>query len=378
MKVKSKILSIFMCLCTALLSGCSQGGGEAPVVTFSSISAEASTDAPVITENNPASTSYDKEEKTTDIFTAPPTEIAETAAETTVEVVATVTETITKTDIPVIAINNETITAYNTAIDDLKTKTAKPYLYNFNTVMSVGIDSEGNVINTEAIYGLTAYVDGRNVNVKAYDHTGKHSVKLSELYNLDKSNGAVIQITVDNNYRTVDTKKFINGLYKITTVFYNGNTVDLYFYVNGNETWLCNMQIISEETAQIYKDRRASLTKLLKNYGVTADNQLRTDNIYYPFYSFDSTWRCDTQLWIDLSDTLVEKNWSDEHKLFTFYEWISENIVYDEYVADVIDYSRARYYNDYSGKQSIYNLKAGTCFDYSHILLIMCRAQGIP
>lgn len=283
--------------------------------------------------------------------------------------------------LPVIDIDNETILEYKT-IDPkfLKNRGSKmPYLYNFNTDMSSGIDSDGNLINTEALYGLTAYVKDRNIVIKAYNYTDtKLTVKASAIYNLDKNNGNMTKAKIDYNYKTVNTKNFVNGLYRFVAKFSNSVYVDLCFYVNGEETWLCNTQFLTKETAKLYKDRRTALAKIIKNGKITPKNSLDISGIYYPCYEFDDTYRCDTQRWAELSDTFIESDWSDEHKLFVIWEWINENIAYDHYVSDTLGCSRALYNNNYYGKYSVYNTRTGVCFDYAHIFLIMCRAQGIP
>lgn len=414
MRVKTKIISIFMCLCMALLSGCSQYYGGEPAVTPSNTLAAENMGAPVITEGNAANTSSYKEEKTfsdifttspaeiaetaseatavtvttvtdkdektfPDVFTTSPAEIAETASETTAATVTTVTDTNPKTEIPVIAINNETIVKYDTALDKLKTKTKTPYLYNFNTVMSAGIDQDGDLVDTEALYGLTAYIDGMTVNVKAYNYTDeKLTVDFAGIYHLDRSNGAACKTTVTYDCNTISTKKFYNGLYRISVIFSNDYEVDLYFYVNGAETWLCNMNTVTDKTGNAYIARRQDLARILKEGNVTPENSLDVSGIYYPYYPFDETWRCDTQLWINLSNTLVDDTWSDSRKVFTFCEWLNNNIAYDNYRAKTLHHSRARYYEDYSGSQSTYELKVGVCLDYANLLVIMCRTHGIP
>ncbi|MDE5575851.1 MAG: transglutaminase-like domain-containing protein [Oscillospiraceae bacterium] len=289
-------------------------------------------------------------------------------------------------NLPVIDVNNDSYIAYKTAIKEVAGTDSKltPYLYNFNTVMSSGYDSDGRLVDIEANYGITAYMDGQNVNIKAYDYSKKPaSVKSAVIANLDKNNGKAVKLNIGYEYKSINTSNILNGLYRITVRFTGKKDAWIYVYVNGNETWLCNMQLMTAEKAKEYRNERTSLAKVIKDGKITTKNSLDTDGIYYPFYPFPdgtegSTWRCDTQRWIDLSNTLVKKSWSKEHKLFVFYEWINENIAYDNYMADTLNHSRARSYGDYSGKYSVYNLKTGNCFDFAHILLIMCRAHDIP
>ena len=145
---------------------------------------------------------------------------------------------------------------------------------------------------------------------------------------------------------------------------------------------LCQLEIITEKTANAYVERRTALAKVLKKGNVTPNNSLSLENVWYPYYEFEdgtfnSTWRCDTQRWIDLSNKIVKDSWSDEYKLFKITEWVRDNIAYDYFVKEH-GQSRAKYFGDYSGVYSTYNLKAGVCFDFVHIIAIMCRAHGIP
>lgn len=383
-RIFSFILTILLTI--SVLTGCN------PATELSVPETSPETSAEIVTV--PAETTIVTTE-TTDV-TGTTDVIAETTADT--ETVITTSNAITADDavyvdqspaannhtpaneeIPVIGINNETIVKYDTALDKLKTKTKTPYLYNFNTVMSAGIDQDGDLTDTEALYGLTAYVNGMTVNVKAYNHTENSlTVDFAGIYHLDKSNGAACKFTVTYDYNAINTEKFYNGLYRVSAIFSNDYAVDLYFYVNGTETWLCNMNTVTDKTGNAYIARRQDLTKVLEEGNITPDNSLDISGIYYPYYPFDETWRCDTQLWIGLSDTLVDDTWSDAHKVFTFCEWLNNNIAYDKYSAKTLDHSRARYYEDYSGSQSVYELRTGVCFDYANLLAIMCRTHGIP
>ena len=391
MKVNTKIISILMCICLAVLSGCSQDGGGvlnigskltetsasansaevAAAVTATGTAAAVTTTGTAAETSSAGSDALDSETEANSVTTYDIDHVSRSHASDN--------HSSANEEIPVIDINNETIVKYDTALDELKTKTKLPYLYNFNTVMSAGIDQDGDLVDTEALYGLTAYIDGMSVNVKAYDYTGENlTVDFAGLYHLDKSNGAACKTTVTYDYNTIDAKKFYNGLYRISVIFSSDYEVDLYFYVNGTETWLCNMNAVTEKTGNAYIARRQDLARVLKEGNITADNSLDVSGIYYPYYPFDETWRCDTQLWIDLSNTLVDDTWSDARKVFTFCEWLNNNIAYDNYRSETLHHSRARYYEDYSGSLSVYEIRTGVCLDYANLLVIMCRAHGIP
>lgn len=182
-------------LTTSVLTGCSindfsENYGSYDTSNVVTIARTAAAPAPIATVPKPPVTEKNVE--------TPAKITSNNAVYTTEPAPATDSHKPKKKNIPVIKINNETITAYNTAIDDLKTKKAKSYLYNFNTVMSVGVDSDGRVIDTEAVYGITAYMDDKKIYVKSYDYTDNTlTVRLAALYNLD-------QIYLNNRWIEMD------------------------------------------------------------------------------------------------------------------------------------------------------------------------------
>ena len=284
-------------------------------------------------------------------------------------------------------INNETILNYTTAKSDYITSFVNSTkwtatAYNFNTVMSTGFGKDGTELPIEAEYGLTAYMDGQTIKLKTYNNSGKTvSASYGYIENLDKNNGGRININVNGSYSNIATDKYINGLYRIQTTFSTGKTATLYFFVNGNQTYLCNAAVISDATRNNWINRRTDLNKVLSVNGVTPANSLTLEKFCYPTKVFDpvkyGVYTDDTPLWVEFSKSLVEDNWSDEHKVYTFYTWISENLAYDYYVAKNLTYSRASTYNDHSGTYNVWNTHAGVCFDFTNILAIMCRANGI-
>ena len=282
------------------------------------------------------------------------------------------------------SLTNETFLKYTNIKSKYKPSSSKEkvYLYSFNTSMSKGFGEDDISLPTEADYGVKGTVSGRKLNVSVYDHTGKKSIKAVYVEGLDASSDLFEKLTLTNGKLQLDTKNYSNGLYRILVDYSGNKAAKLYFYVNGDKTLLCHLEILTEKTANAYVERRTALAKVLKNGKVTPQNSLSLENVWYPFYEFEdgtynSKWQCDTQKWIDLSDKIVKDNWSDEYKLFKITEWVRENIAYDYFVKEQ-GKSRAKYFGDYSGVYSTYDLKAGVCFDFVHIIAIMCRAQGIP
>lgn len=254
------------------------------------------------------------------------------------------------------------------------------YLYNFNSSMATGYGTDGSVVHAESDFGLKGYIEDELMVITVYDHIGTHALEAVYLQGLDASNAhenAIIQITTESRFK-FDASSLKNGLYRVIAKFTAGNAIALYFYVNEDEVWFCEQASLSENLQKNYKNRRADLMRIIKEGRVTPENSLSTENILYPGSESDDDSRCDTQRWIDLSNTIVtDESWSDEYKLYRLQAWIRDNIAYDEFSSE-LEQTRAQYYGDFSGKYSAYDLRAGVSFDYANIVEIMCRAHGIP
>lgn len=277
-------------------------------------------------------------------------------------------------------IDNETFLKYTSLSEKYNSKNPNlhNYIYNFSKNLAVGYGENSEYIYTEAYYGAKSTVNNRKVTVSLYNHTDtKLTVKDATLEHMDASDTSTRKINFTNNKLTVDTSNYANGLHRVWFKYSNGKYVKINFYVNGKDTWLCQTEQISDKTAKAYAARRSDLAKVLKDGNVTVSNSTSLENVWYPCYAFDSSYRCDTQKWIDLSNKIVDKSWSDEYKLFVIQDWIRNNIAYDRYQKALGTY-RTKLHNDYTGKYSAYDTKVGVCFDYANIMCIMCREQNIP
>lgn len=281
-------------------------------------------------------------------------------------------------------IDNETFIQYTSVADVYKPKysTQYVYLYNFNTALSNGYGENDELIYAEANYGLTGKLDGRKLTAKIYDHTGSMEVTTTYVDCCDKCDSSKKDVVFTNDTFTMDTSSLHNGLYRVIAGFADKDKKVRYakinFYINGDETWLCQTETISAKTSRAYMQRRKDLLKILDDGNVTPENSVSLTNVWYPCYDFDEKSRCDTQRWADISNEICDKNWSKDHKVFAIQDWIRNNIAYDDYVVE-IGMSRAMYNDcDYAGTYSVYKTSAGVCFDFAHIFAIMCREQNIP
>lgn len=248
-------------------------------------------------------------------------------------------------------------------------------LYDFGAKRSAGRGRRDVPLPTEANYGLTAYTSGRDIYVKAYKNS-ENAPEITEAV-LENTDGVSLPVAITREFTKLSTEN-MNGLLRVNAVFSNEQTVTLYMYAGESSAWLCRAEKLSPDELRAYRTRREKLARKLKERNVKPKNCVSLDAVTYPCPEFDESYRCDTRLWAELSNELVEPEWSDERKLLAFFDWITENIAYDTYGAEVSPFSRAGAHMDYSGKYSVYELRAGVCMDYAHILLIMCRAHGIP
>ena len=259
----------------------------------------------------------------------------------------------------------------------------KTVVYGFDTRRSAGISSLGSLVQAEADFGVTMYKRPEKsmtrLYVQAYNHTDREiTVKSSYVVSLDRNNIWKKKATVSYELRKIETESFEPGLYRFETTFSDGSTVYLYFYVNGTSSAPCVAENIRASALESFVERRKALIKAIKDAGVTAANTLSNYLIYYPNYPFSKEYRCDTERWAKLAGELVESEWSSEHKAYAIFDWVINNIAYDTYRADELEYSRATTYEDWSGKYSVWETHTGVCHDYANILTIMFRSQGIP
>lgn len=280
---------------------------------------------------------------------------------------------------PAVSIDKTSIIQYETAKRKFKDEYGNkvPYLFRFSERISSGFDAEDNLLLTEAYYGLTAYVENQTVFAEAYDYIGGKTLTLYQIEGMDKGNNKTAALPIDtvtNEYISIDTSNFGSGLYRITAKFSSGKSARLYFYVNTDEVWLC----MAATNSNAVIDRIHSLDRLMTESKTTPENSLDIDSVYYPVKAIDENHRCDTESWAQLSKDIIEEDWSDERKLFSFYEWMRKNLAYDYYQYKNLIATRSDHYGVFDGTYSVLNTHAGNCLDFSNILLIMCRANGIP
>lgn len=267
---------------------------------------------------------------------------------------------------------------------------------NCNNNSSIYANENENVIYHEGFYGITAEIkDKRYLTVKYYSHDDNVEISdLSIVYEEPKR--LTPKYTVRNDYKELtadlyDTT-FVSGLYAIHAEF-NVSTDkkeftqlgNLYLFIdcfdddpNDYIILLCEADCKSWSEKEKKSDQRSEL----KN---TMDNELKVDPkeqlnpyINYP-YETKNTDEYDTPYWINKVHEITDddKYESDEYKVLLIHDWMTENLIYDSYIAE--NKLEARYYNNYDDpelRMSATNI--GVCRDFSNVFAIMCREIGIP
>lgn len=268
-----------------------------------------------------------------------------------------------------------------------------PYLFDFRTRMAVGysLNDTKNQLPVEADYGIRGEFKGSAIRLGVYNNTDT-SITLKEAYleALEASINQKEKLPSELEHLAINTdlKNDKNGLYRVSATFSNDTTAHLYFIINGDEFMFC--QVVRTNTSKfnpnnnidMIRARRAHVYRLLDEWNITPKNSLDVSIIKYPtrdkYKDGKQVWRCDTERWAALSDELCDPSWSDERKAYVICDWMSQNLAYSRYVSDVIDTDVAFYHDDFTGKYSVYDLRAGVCRDFGQILTIMLRQQGIP
>ena len=250
-------------------------------------------------------------------------------------------------------------------------------IMNFNDCAAVGASLSSKVITTsEADYGFELTVlDADSVKVRVYNNTDEY-IKAEAAY-VDLASGTH-ELTADANgdYIISGYKDCPNGLGDVVVLFSNKQILSMGVFKENDVLYAVNIQ--DTDAAIRVVDTRTNIQTLLDKAGITEKDAVYTDPIYYPIVPANSSETTDTAYWLAKSDELVEPDWSDARKIETFYNYIIDNMAYDRWIVKQKQHGRCFYYNDYSGKYHISNTRIGVCEDFTQIMAIMCRAQGIP
>ena len=156
----------------------------------------------------------------------------------------------------------------------------------------------------------------------------------------------------------------------------------VYLYLQDGTLWVAD-GYSDRYFAQMTSDWLQELQDFVADNGYTPEDCLGVtdENFAYPIVdSLIPFNRCDNDLWRNLAHEIVPdtENLTKMEIAIRLADWMGRNIAFDRYVTDVLNVSRATYYDDFSGKYSVWDLRCGKCVDFATIYCIMCREMGIP
>lgn len=250
-------------------------------------------------------------------------------------------------------------------------------IWNFADCTAVGAGVSSDIaVPSEADYGfIVTVLDSNSVDITIYNNSAEYIVPTKVTAELSTGN---LETTESyESYTITGYDDCSNGFGTVTVGFSNGRTLVAGVFKENGRLYAVNINS-NKTIATNAVDRRLMLAKLMQDAGITEEDCISTDPIYYPIVPVNKGEATDTAYWVAKSSELVEDNWTDAHKIMTFYNYVIDNFAYDDWIVAQGSKGRCFYNNDYSGKYYISNTNVGVCEDFSQVIAIMCRAQGIP
>lgn len=267
-----------------------------------------------------------------------------------------------------------TLAEYPCTTDNLRIDGRDPWLFDFRYSAACGFGKDGTYRDAEMYYGLKGELSSTQLTYWFYDYAiSGITVRSAQLINDSSSR----DIVVKEKAVTLNTKELDDGLYYIRAELSDGSSAFLAFYTDNRNAMFCTASGDSD-LAELHTERRRRLYDLIELFEIKPGNSYETMRLTYPRYPYDESCRCDTDLWIGLSSEITRPDWSDGRKLLTMYEWLSDNLAYDSYMADVLGERRESHSGDWTGTYGMYSTHVGVCWDFANVLITMCRAQKIP
>lgn len=250
-------------------------------------------------------------------------------------------------------------------------------IWNFADCTAVGAGVNSDIaVPSEADYGfIVTVLDSNSVDITAYNNSTEHIVPVKITAELSTGN---LETTESyDSYTITGYDDCSNGFGTVTVGFSNGRTLVAGVFKENGRLYAVNINS-NKTIATNAVDRRLVLAQLMQDAGITEKDCVSTDPIYYPIVPVNKGEVTDTAYWVTKSSELVEADWTDAHKIMTFYNYVIDNFAYDDWAVAQGSNNRCFEYADFTGKYYISNTNVGVCEDFSQVIAIMCRAQGIP
>lgn len=250
-------------------------------------------------------------------------------------------------------------------------------IWNFADCTAVGAGINSDIaVPSEADYGfIVTVLDSNSATITAYNNSAEYIVPTKVTAELSTGN---LEITESyESYTITGYDDCSNGFGMVTVDFSNGRTLVAGVFKENGRLYAVNINS-NKTIATNAVDRRLVLAKLMQDAGITEKDCVSTDPIYYPIVPVNKGEVTDTAYWVAKSSELVEDDWTDAHKIMTFYNYVIDNFAYDDWAVAQGSNNRCFEYADFTGKYYISQTHVGVCEDFSQVIAIMCRAQGIP
>ena len=225
---------------------------------------------------------------------------------------------------------------------------------------------DGHTLDFEGFFGIR--IDASNPTqpkYSVYTHNPMFACKSIEF------NGTSLPDKEVDKWYPIDIDGLQDDVYDITLTFETakGDKMHIYGYfgVDDGKAYTCRkLDGINSYSGQ------KSMECLMR--GLDPKDYLSTEELCYPTLN---SYHC-VKEFQELADEIAKPNWTDEAKVFGFVKYITENYAYDKYKIKM-NASRASLSGDYNDPNNFaYKNHVGVCWDYTNILCIMCRQQGIP
>ncbi len=300
--------------------------------------------------------------------------------------------------------NLKTMVSYESS----KYAKAYPIFYNFNKKLSTGFDPTNIGYNVNKMialetdrYGIIGEVTGDlKIKLRVYNNTD-NSVKLKKSYienactSLDGKwfeNKLKLNEDVILDLSTLPTVKEQTRFWVVRATLEVGKSaIEVWTFIctNVDETWLCakTEQVYTYNKAKKLQTERKELIDQFIKDNINPKNELEVLGfMHYPRPDFDKPDKNkdETEEWVKLVKSIDVSGMSDDRKVWTAYEWINNNIAYDDWERlncvgkNGGNIGRSVYFKDSTGKYDTYQIRCGVCWDMANLMAIFCRTWGIP
>lgn len=227
----------------------------------------------------------------------------------------------------------------------------------------------------EADYGFRATIDGDMVLIHCYDNADSGVTCTSISANLP---GYVKMLDAgQTDYTISEYADSPDGVGTVEMSMSNGIMFDLAVLKQDGVLYVANVAPKDYDTDFVLKSRDET-ENMLADEGITPADAIITNGINYPITIRNDGETTDVAPWIAKSSELCSTDWTDGHKVYVLYDWCINNLAYDTWSVTDDHHARAWQYHNFTGKWYISRTHIGTCNDIANVLMIMCRAQGIP